>query len=350
MRASTAGGSRLSGTEGSREVSFGADARALTMPVACDSFRTMRPWRPLGARVSRPSWVLVAAAAWGCTGDKPQTPAACQVPHADSAAQSLVAANTSFAVDFNRAAVGAVGAGQNAVLSPYSASATLTMVDVGAAGETATQLRTTLHLPDSGPHRPRLRRGYLPGRHRWVVGGESALDRELALGTERQDVPGAVPLSTLQRVRRPAAAGRLQRQSRRLRERHRPVGLEADSMPKFRRSFSPGTSPARRRSCSSTRSTSTGFETSVRPERTSPQPFTLSDGTLASVPIMSRTVTSSMGSAMLRLAALRRAPLQGPFAGHGLPAPERIPLGRRVQPHVRGLGRPARLTSAPRRQ
>ena len=26
----------------------------------------------------------------------------------------------------------------------------LTRVDVGAAGETATQLRTTLHLPDSG--------------------------------------------------------------------------------------------------------------------------------------------------------------------------------------------------------
>ena len=121
-----------------------------SLSVEC-KLRTMRLVAS-GARVSRPGWVLVAAAAWGLavreTSRKRLQRA--RVPHADSAAQSLVAANTGFGVDFYRAAVGAVGAGQNAVLSPYSASARLTMVDVGAAGETATQLRTTLHLPDSG--------------------------------------------------------------------------------------------------------------------------------------------------------------------------------------------------------
>jgi serpin B len=38
----------------------------------------------------------------------------------------------------------------NAVLSPYSISAALTMLDVGAAGDTATQIQTTLDLPGTG--------------------------------------------------------------------------------------------------------------------------------------------------------------------------------------------------------
>jgi serine protease inhibitor len=46
-------------------------------------------------------------------------------------------------------AVAAAGSAQNVVVSPYRVSAALTMVDVGAAGETATQMQTVLHLPDS---------------------------------------------------------------------------------------------------------------------------------------------------------------------------------------------------------
>ncbi|MGH7270896.1 MAG: serpin family protein, partial [Polyangiaceae bacterium] len=46
-------------------------------------------------------------------------------------------------------AVATVGAGQNAIMSPYGVSATLTMADVGAAGETAAQIESVLHLPGS---------------------------------------------------------------------------------------------------------------------------------------------------------------------------------------------------------
>jgi serpin B len=85
-----------------------------------------------------------------CTGTAP-APAVCGAQQGSSqAAQSLVSGDTSFALAFYGPAVTATGGGQNMIVSPYSISAALTMVDVGAAGETATQMQTVLHLPGAG--------------------------------------------------------------------------------------------------------------------------------------------------------------------------------------------------------
>jgi serpin B len=77
--------------------------------------------------------------------------AICSAPQGnDAAVQALVAGDTAFAVDLYAPTAAIVGAGQNAIVSPYSISAALTMVDVGAAGETDTQIQNVLHLPDTG--------------------------------------------------------------------------------------------------------------------------------------------------------------------------------------------------------
>jgi serpin B len=94
--------------------------------------------------------LLAAMAAAGCNS-KPAPPAVCSAPQgSSSAAQSLASADTSFALSFYPPAVTAAGAGKNVSLSPFSASAALTMLDVGAAGNTAKQIETMLHLPGSG--------------------------------------------------------------------------------------------------------------------------------------------------------------------------------------------------------
>jgi serpin B len=58
-------------------------------------------------------------------------------------------ADTDLAVAFYRTVASSAGAGSNLVVSPYSVSSVLKMLDVGAAGETARQIQSVLHLPDS---------------------------------------------------------------------------------------------------------------------------------------------------------------------------------------------------------
>jgi serpin B len=103
--------------------------------------------------------VLVCAAALGvglsgCTvaHSAATVPApVCSAPQAtSSAASALASGDTGFAVALYGPATESAGAGQNAIMSPFSASAALTMVDVGAAGDTATQMQTVLQLPDTG--------------------------------------------------------------------------------------------------------------------------------------------------------------------------------------------------------
>jgi serpin B len=95
------------------------------------------------------------AAFCACTGavapDAGPKPAVCDATQGRSAGvQSLVAGDTAFAVAFFPPAVAAAG-GQdaNVIVSPYSVSAAMTMVDVGAAGETESQIESVLHLPAS---------------------------------------------------------------------------------------------------------------------------------------------------------------------------------------------------------
>jgi serpin B len=95
---------------------------------------------------------VIGVALSGCTAKtQPPPPAVCNAPQGSaSAAQGLATDDTAFAVAFYPLAVAAAGSGGNMILSPYSVSATMTMVDVGAAGETDSQIESVLHLPGSG--------------------------------------------------------------------------------------------------------------------------------------------------------------------------------------------------------
>jgi serine protease inhibitor len=95
-------------------------------------------------------FALLAVA--GCTAKAAPPPAAvCSAPKgSSSAAQTLASDDTAFAVALYGPAATAIGAGQNVILSPYSVSATMTMVDVGAAGATDMQMQSVLHLPGNG--------------------------------------------------------------------------------------------------------------------------------------------------------------------------------------------------------
>jgi serpin B len=87
----------------------------------------------------------------GCSAKTTTPPAVCSAPQGSpSAARQLASVDTAFAVAFYPPAAGAAGAGGNVIVSPYSVSATLTMVDTGAAGETDAQIQATLHLPGNG--------------------------------------------------------------------------------------------------------------------------------------------------------------------------------------------------------
>ena len=104
-----------------------------------------------GALLSGGGVLLIAAS--GCTAQSQSSPPppVCSAPQGSAAAaQGLASGDTAFALAFYPASVTAAGAGKNVIVSPYSVSATLTMVDTGAAGETDVQLRSVLHLPGSG--------------------------------------------------------------------------------------------------------------------------------------------------------------------------------------------------------
>jgi serpin B len=92
--------------------------------------------------------VLASLAVSACQSSKP---AVCSAPQgAEADVQSLAAADTAFAFAFYPPAAAAAGPGRNVILSPYSVSSTLTMLDVGAGGETATQIQTVLGIPGGG--------------------------------------------------------------------------------------------------------------------------------------------------------------------------------------------------------
>jgi len=85
-----------------------------------------------------------------CTGKTQPWSAVCAAPQASStASQGLVADDTAFAVAFYPPVVAAAGSTGNVIMSPYSVSATMTMVDVGAAGQTESQIESVLHLSAS---------------------------------------------------------------------------------------------------------------------------------------------------------------------------------------------------------
>ena len=94
---------------------------------------------------------MACLAASACTNKAAAPPPVCSAPQGTSSdAQGLATDDTAFAVALFQPAVTTAGANQNVILSPYSVSATLTMVDVGAAGATDSQIQTVLQLPGNG--------------------------------------------------------------------------------------------------------------------------------------------------------------------------------------------------------
>jgi serpin B len=95
-----------------------------------------------------PALVWTAA---GCTAKTDPPPVVCGAAQgSSSAAQSLASADTAFALAFYPPATTAAGSPGNVVVSPYSVSAAMTMLDVGAAGQTESQIESVLRLPADG--------------------------------------------------------------------------------------------------------------------------------------------------------------------------------------------------------
>jgi serpin B len=102
------------------------------------------------------TWCFLAALSGvGCSSAvdptaPPPPPAVCSAAHDGGAdTQSLVSGDTAFALSFFGPASTAAGA-TNVVLSPYSVSAAMMMVDVGAAGQTQSQIEQVMQLPGPG--------------------------------------------------------------------------------------------------------------------------------------------------------------------------------------------------------
>jgi serpin B len=117
--------------------------------------RVVRQWQGMSLRLRVVLPVLGSALGWNASGcaakTDPQPPAVCSAPQGSVAgAQSLASDDTAFALTFYAPAVAAGGSTGNVVLSPYSVSAAMTMVDVGAAGQTESQIESVLHLPANG--------------------------------------------------------------------------------------------------------------------------------------------------------------------------------------------------------
>jgi len=90
---------------------------------------------------------ILASAPLACSGGAP-APAVCSAPNTSAeSSDALVRGNTDFAAALFGPATRSVGDGKNVIFSPYSVTATLTMVQAGAAGQTAAQIASVLHLP-----------------------------------------------------------------------------------------------------------------------------------------------------------------------------------------------------------
>jgi serpin B len=94
-------------------------------------------------------WAFVAGStSAGCSGPAPTGDSIQAINCSTTGVPSLVTADTAFATSFFVPAVASGGATPvNAVVSPYSVSTAMMMADVGAAGQTDTQIETALSLP-----------------------------------------------------------------------------------------------------------------------------------------------------------------------------------------------------------
>ena len=94
---------------------------------------------------------LLWLAAPSCATEKPVISPVCQLPQGSPRQKRArwCRRQTALAVTLYGHAASALG-GQNVIVSPYSVSAVMTMLDTGAAGETDAQMRTVLGLSAGG--------------------------------------------------------------------------------------------------------------------------------------------------------------------------------------------------------
>jgi Serpin (serine protease inhibitor) len=118
-------------------------------------------------------------------------------PPPASDVQRLVSADNAFAVDIYAPALALAGATNNMILSPFSVSATLTMVYAGTAGPTASQPKTVLGLESSAASHPPSRPSHGKTRPMARTQERAALHRELGLGPARQTVRAELSVASL---------------------------------------------------------------------------------------------------------------------------------------------------------
>lgn len=243
------------------------------------------------------SGAVACFAAAGCRADAQAPPAVCSAPQDAAAAQALASSDAAFAVALFQPAVVAAGAGQNAILSPYSVSATLKMVDVGAAGETDAQIQSVLHLSGNGTA---IAPAYAAlACEDETDGSESGNTLSIANSVWAQQAMPFVPgfLSTLST----GYDAPLQQ-----------VDFEGDptaatsSINAWVSTSTQGQIPSLLTPGAVNQSTRLvlvnavyfkgAWQTAFDPSRTQPQPFTLSDGTVVSVPTMNGIVSLKAGS------------------------------------------------------
>jgi len=236
-----------------------------------------------------------------CTGGSSSStpPAVCAASQGSAAAaHGLAGDDTAFAVALYGPALLAAGPGQNAIVSPYSVSATLTMVDVGAAGETDAQIRSVLRLPGSAtaiaPTYAALAcedesDGSSQGNQLFIassVWGQQGVAFESTFVSTLSSGYGA-PLQQADFEGRPAAATAAindwvsQQTQQEIPTLLEPMDLDASTRVVLVNAiYFKG-----------------AWDTGFDPRLTSPQPFTLADGTQVTVPTMTGTVNLESGSA-----------------------------------------------------
>jgi serpin B len=261
---------------------------------------------------------LAWLAASACSGSAPQ-PAVCSAPAATgSSSRALASANTDFAAAFFGPATAAAGAKGNVIFSPYSVSATLTMVDAGALGNTATQIQSVLNLPGTAAV---IAPAYAALACENETDGTSQ-DNQLSVANSMWAQQGktfqhafisllengyAAPLKQVDFADPSAAMSTIDQ------------WVSTQTQGKIPSLLSPGDVDADTRIVLVNAVYFAGaWQNGFDPSQTSPQPFTLSNGTRVSVPTMGGSVTAGGSTLQMKSNGPWVTTLELPYKGGAL--------------------------------
>jgi serpin B len=263
--------------------------RALGRAMGLDLHRTLRA-------LLVGTGVATSIGSSGCTA-KTQPPAVCGAPQgSSSAAQGLASEDTAFALAFYPPAAAAAGSSGNVILSPYSVSATLTMVDVGAAGQTEAQIESVLHMTGDGASEAPAYAALACG----VESDGSSNGNELLVANSLWAQQGFSFERTFESVLANGYGASLQQVD----FEGDPAGavtsingwVSGETQGEIPALLQPGdVDPTTRLVLVNAIYFKGAWATAFDPSQTGPQPFTLSDGSKVSVPTMTGAVNLSTG-------------------------------------------------------